>query len=104
MSKLNSITRVRLICMVATAILFPVVVRGLISVLHPKVGELTQFVDWLFGVSARDWIIEFVSAPAYGFLTSKVWSNGPAFFAMWTIWMFIAFYFIVYKSEGGKYA
>lgn len=104
MSKLNAITRMRLINMAAAAILFPVVLRGLISVLHPKEGELSQFADWLFGAIVKDWIIEFVSAPAYSFLTSKVWSIGPTFIGMWVIWMFIAFFFTVYKSEGRKYA
>ena len=82
---------------------FPIFLRLLISIFHPKEGELTKRINWLFGEPSRDWVIEFISAPSYSFLTSYVWSNAFIFFTLWFLWLCLGFW-IVYKPNWRKYA
>jgi hypothetical protein len=82
---------------------FPVLLRVLISIFHPKEGELTKFVYWAFGEESRNWVMEFISAPSYEILTSGIWSNAFSFFSLWLIWICLAS-LLIYKLNWSKYA
>ncbi|OBP17179.1 hypothetical protein A5320_21155 [Rheinheimera sp. SA_1] len=71
------------------------ILRGAISLFHPKLGELLVLVNYIGGEYAMFWVLEHISAPTYDFLVHSIWGNTTAFFTL----LFCIFLFAVVLTQ-----
>jgi hypothetical protein len=77
-----------LLAFLAAVSAFPFVLRGAISIFHPKEGEILLVLNAIGANETMHWVGGNISLPVYEILVRSVWQNASVFVVTWLLFAF----------------